>query len=294
MLLSEFDSIAAMRTVRDGAFEHVGKASSLASAMIAPINDAAFIPKIRTQKHIIGVICTPELADQVPADYLMATAASPKNAILAIHETLFDRGYYARETPTVIHPTARVHPTSSIHPTNVVIGAHCDIGPNVTILGNVTLGEHVTLAPGVILGTDGYDVTQENGRTRFIKQAGTVVIDSYVNIQANCSVAHGTFAGVTHIGENVLIDSLVHINHDVKIGRGTKICAGAIISGSVVIGEQVWIGPNATLSNALTIGDGAYISLGSVVTRDILPKQKVSGNFAVTHARFIEFIKSIR
>ncbi|OYV07782.1 MAG: UDP-3-O-acylglucosamine N-acyltransferase 2, partial [Methanosaeta sp. ASP1-2] len=52
--------------------------------------------------------------------------------------------------------------------------------------------------------------------------------------------------------------------------------------------------PNATISNKLTVGEGAFITMGAVVTRNVLPHKKVSGNFALDHAKFMDFIKSIR
>jgi UDP-3-O-[3-hydroxymyristoyl] glucosamine N-acyltransferase len=44
----------------------------------------------------------------------------------------------------------------------------------------------------------------------------------------------------------------------------------------------------------LTIGKKASISLGSVVTKDVKEGNRVSGNFAIDHDRFIAFIRSIR
>ena len=79
-----------------------------------------------------------------------------------------------------------------------------------------------------------------------------------------------------------------------KIGRACLLGAHAAITGSVVIGDEVWVGPNATISSALTVGSQAAVSLGSVVTRDVPPGERVSGNFAITHNRFLSFIRSIR
>jgi UDP-3-O-[3-hydroxymyristoyl] glucosamine N-acyltransferase len=70
--------------------------------------------------------------------------------------------------------------------------------------------------------------------------------------------------------------------------------AHASITGSVVIGDEVWIGPNATISSAITVGNRASVSLGSVVTQDVPDDQRVSGNFAIRHERFLSFIRQIR
>jgi UDP-3-O-[3-hydroxymyristoyl] glucosamine N-acyltransferase len=67
-----------------------------------------------------------------------------------------------------------------------------------------------------------------------------------------------------------------------------------MIAGSVDIGEDVWIGPSAVISSGIRIGDRAAITLGSVVTRSVEAGKRVSGNFAIDHERFIQFLKSIR
>ncbi len=46
----------------------------------------------------------------------------------------------------------------------------------------------------------------------------------------------------------------------------------------VVIEDDVWIGMNSTILKGVKIGKGAIIEPGSVVLKDVLPGQKVSGN----------------
>jgi UDP-3-O-[3-hydroxymyristoyl] glucosamine N-acyltransferase len=65
------------------------------------------------------------------------------------------------------------------------------------------------------------------------------------------------------------------------------------VLGSARIGDDVWIGPNATISNQVQIGDGAAVSLGSVVVRDVRSGQRVSGNFAVDHRRFLSAFRGM-
>ncbi len=72
------------------------------------------------------------------------------------------------------------------------------------------------------------------------------------------------------------------------------IVAGSAIGGRTIVGDDVWIGINSTISNGLTIGDNCRISLGSVVTQSVAAGKTVTGNFAIDHKKFIEFIKSIR
>ena len=64
--------------------------------------------------------------------------------------------------------------------------------------------------------------------------------------------------------------------------------------GGSKIGDDVLIGPSASITSGLTIGDGAFITVGSVITKDVMAGTRVTGNFAIDHQKFITFIKSIR
>ena len=65
-----------------------------------------------------------------------------------------------------------------------------------------------------------------------------------------------------------------------------------MVTGSVTLGDDVWIGPNATIRDGITVGNGAMVSLGSVVTQDVRPGQRVTGNFAVPHEDFLAALKA--
>jgi len=46
----------------------------------------------------------------------------------------------------------------------------------------------------------------------------------------------------------------------------------------VIIEDNVWIGPNATILKGVRIGRGSLIEAGSLVTRDVPPGSRVLGN----------------
>jgi UDP-3-O-[3-hydroxymyristoyl] glucosamine N-acyltransferase len=124
--------------------------------------------------------------------------------------------------------------------------------------------------------------------------AGKAVIKDNVEVQHNCCIDRGILGKDTILEKNVKLDNFVHIAHDDYIGERTFITAGAKLAGRVTIGRDCWIGVNATISNGINIGDNCRVTLGSVVTKDVLPNSTVTGNFAIDHKKFIEFIKSIR
>jgi UDP-3-O-[3-hydroxymyristoyl] glucosamine N-acyltransferase LpxD len=294
MLLSDFADIAGFSVLKDCQFLNAGKASSIAEGLVVPVTNPSFIPRLINEEHIVGIIRKPGITQDVPNHWGVAEAADPKASIIALHEHLYDLGYFRRNDPTVIGKNCQIHPSAQVSDTNVILGAGCRIGANAVILENVTLGDNVAIGPGSIVGCEGFDVVVEAKKTRLIKQAGKVRIGNDVTVLANCAIAHGTFSGTTILGDNVMIDNLVQIAHDVSVGRGAKIAAGVTIAGSSRIGEGVWIGPGAVISNAVNVGSGAWISLGSVVTQDVEPGIKVSGNFAIPHQKFLDFIRSVR
>lgn len=49
-------------------------------------------------------------------------------------------------------------------------------------------------------------------------------------------------------------------------------------AGSIVVGADVWIGSGAQILSGVTIGQGAIVAAGSVVTEDVPPYSRVSGN----------------
>lgn len=79
------------------------------------------------------------------------------------------------------------------------------------------------------------------------------------------------------IGNNVCFASDVHIwtlQHDY---RDPDFACTAEHSGGVVIDDYVWIGPHTTLLHDVHVGEGAVIAAGAVVTHDVPPYTVVAG-----------------
>lgn len=71
------------------------------------------------------------------------------------------------------------------------------------------------------------------------------------------------------LGDFVLINGMTSVGHDVKIGRYASVMPGCNISGAVTIGEGAFIGTGAQILQNLSIGDSCKIGAGAVVTRDV-------------------------
>ena len=95
-------------------------------------------------------------------------------------------------------------------------------------------------------------------------------------------------ANMPEAGEN----ELIHVAHEVSIGKRTRIASHAMIAGSAQIGDDVWIGPMATVSSSVRVGDGAHISLGDVVTLDLDSGMRTLGKTRLPKEKLQSFLKS--
>lgn len=225
--------------------------------------------------------------------------ADPKLVFARIGNILFKA-----MTDYGVHPTAFVHPEAQIHP-NTYIGpftyiGKCTIDKGTLVYGHVHLydgviiGKNVVIHAGCVIGSDGFGFLRgTDGGISSFPHIGAVNIEDDVELQADCHISRGAL-GNTIIGRGSKFDSGCHIAHNVVVGKYCLVAAHVMISGSVTIGDRVWIAPSAAISDHITIGQGASVTIGSVVTRDVGPGERVSGNFAIRHAKFIEFIKTIR
>ena len=162
-----------------------------------------------------------------------------------------------------------------------VIGRSCVIYPNVTIYKYVTISEGVKLHAGVVVGSDGfgYEYNEEDYWEK-INQIAGVFIDKNVEIGANSAIDRGTLE-CTYIGDNVKIDNLVHIAHNVSIGSNTLIAGCVGIAGSAKIGANCQIGGAAGILGHLEISDHTIIGPMSTVHSSIKEAGKYVGIFPI-------------
>jgi UDP-3-O-[3-hydroxymyristoyl] glucosamine N-acyltransferase LpxD len=157
-----------------------------------------------------------------------------------------------------VHPSAEVHPTAWIDP-DVTIGAGCIIGP------------------GAVIGSPGFGYTrQPEGYWDPKPHPYGVILDADVHVGANTCIDRGSWRD-TRIGRGTRIDNLVHIAHNVRIGRDVCVVALAMIAGSVEVHDGAWIGPSASIHQRLTIGPRALVGMGAVVLRDVEADTTVAG-----------------
>jgi len=166
----------------------------------------------------------------------------------------------------------------------VTIGEGSVIHPHVSILDDTIIGKKVIIHSGTVIGSDGFGFAKkEDGSYYKIPQIGRVVIEDEVEIGANVAIDRAT-VGETHIGEGCKIDNLVHIAHNVTLGKNVIIVALVGISGSSTLGNGVVLAGQAGVTDHVKIGDNVIVAAKSGVTKDIPPNRFVSGFPARLHS----------
>lgn len=158
---------------------------------------------------------------------------------------------------------------------NVVIGNDCNIGAN-CVISFAMIGDNCSFFNGVKIGQDGFGFVHHQGKNFKINQVGIVEIGNFVEIGANSCVDRGALDN-TIIHDQVKIDNLCQIAHNVEIGYGSVIAGASALAGSCKIGKFVQIGGKSSILGHITINDGAKIAGMSGVIRDVDKNQIMAG-----------------
>ena len=173
----------------------------------------------------------------------------------------------------IIQDEVSIGDGSSIGPntvveTNATIGKNCKIFSNVSLYHGITLGKNVIVHSGTSIGCDGFGYVTENDIHEKIPQTGTVIIGDNVEIGSNCAIDRATI-GNTVVGEMTKIDNLVHIAHNVKIGKGCLLTAGFAIAGSSEVGDYCTFAGQVGVAPHLKIGNRSIVAAKSGVTKSL-------------------------
>ena len=264
--------------------------------------------KLFTDSAAAAVLIAPELQDTPGACANRVVVAKPHEAILRLLPML----YRQPERPFVgVHPTAVVDSTAQVDADACIeayaviaagarvgpgawIGPHCVVGagvtlgrdvrlyPQVTLYPGSTLGDRVAVHSGTRIGSDGFGYVFQGGVHQKLPHVGGCVIGHDVEIGANCTIDRGSI-DTTVIGDGTKIDNLVHIAHNVRVGRLCLMAAQVGIAGSVRIGDGVVMGGQVGVSGHVTIGDRATLAAQTGVISDIPAGELWSGFPARPH-----------
>ena len=207
-------------------------------------------------------------------------------------------------TTGIIHKTAVIHDQAQLEP-NVTIGPNCTIGkakigknsvifPNVTIYDGVEIGENVIINSGTVIGAEGYGYNRdEEGILIQFPHLGKVIIQNGVEIGANVCIDRGALSD-TVIGEKTKIDNLVHIAHNVIVGKNCCIVANAVICGSTKIGDNSYIAPSSCIRDAIQLGSDCIVGLSSTVMKSMPDDSTWLGSPALPLKEFVSQNKILK
>jgi UDP-3-O-[3-hydroxymyristoyl] glucosamine N-acyltransferase len=132
----------------------------------------------------------------------------------------------------------------------------------------------VIVHAGAVLGSDGFGYVRDGATGEYTKfpQQGRLVIEDDVEVGANTTIDRGALEE-TRIGRGTKLDNLIHLGHNVSVGRNVVIAAQTGVSGSSSIGDGAIIGGQVGMGEHAEIGAG--VILGG--QGGILPGKRVQG-----------------
>jgi UDP-3-O-[3-hydroxymyristoyl] glucosamine N-acyltransferase len=232
---------------------------------------------------------------------------NPEKAMALVIDAFFRATPYTNKAITGIHPSAVVSPSAKIAAT-ARIAPHAFIGANVTIAEGVYIGANAVIEddssigeksvihpnafighstqigarcevhPNSVVGKEGFGYAHDEkfNHTR-IPHQGRVVLEDDVHIGACCTIDRGTF-GETRIERGVIMDNLVHIAHNNRIGRNSVLTSGFTMAGSSKIGANFVTGGKTVVTGHIEIADNVQLSALTAVSKSIVEAGQYGGH----------------
>lgn len=210
-----------------------------------------------------------------------------------------------------IGPGARIAAQAFVG-AGAVIGAEALILTGARIMDRVRIGDRLICQPGAVIGSDGFSfVTPEKSGVEEVRESlgargearaqswlrihslGTVEIGDDVEIGANAAIDRGTIRA-TRIGSGTKLDNLVHVGHNVEIGRDCLLCGQVGIAGSARIGDRVVMGGQCGVSDNIFVGNDVVAGGATKIFTNAPAGRVLLGSPAMKMESNVEAWKNIR
>lgn len=165
-----------------------------------------------------------------------------------------------------------------------VVGAGSELIARVTLVARVRLGRRVRVHPGAVLGADGFGLAMDAGHWIKVPQLGGVVVGDDCEIGANTCIDRGAIED-TVLEDDVRIDNLVQVGHNVRIGAHTALAGCVAVAGSARIGRYCLIGGAAGIVGHIEICDKVMVTAMTLVTHSITEPGEYSSGTPVQPSR---------
>jgi UDP-3-O-[3-hydroxymyristoyl] glucosamine N-acyltransferase len=201
---------------------------------------------------------------------------------------------------------------------HVSIGAQAVIGDDALVLEGVRIGARVCIGarfiaqPGAVVGADGFSfVTPEKSGVEAVRETlgqrgdaapqswtrihslGGVEIGDDVEIGANTAIDRGTIRS-TRIGSGTKLDNLVHVGHNVTIGRDCLLCGQVGIAGSARIGDRVVMGGQCGVNDNIFVGNDVIAGGATKIFTNAPAGRVLMGSPAMKMETHVEVYKALR
>ena len=172
---------------------------------------------------------------------------------------------------------------------NSKLGKNCRIDSNVVIYHDCMVGNNVIIQANSTIGSTGFGYYFIDSSHKLIPHNGGVVVEDFVEIGANCCIDRAKF-GNTVIGAGTKMDNLVHIAHNVVIGRCCLLAGQTGIAGSSKLGNGVVLAGQSGITDNIEISDGVIIGGRSGVLSDVAAGRKIFGTPATDYAEEMKLV----
>ena len=305
-----------------------GRISGIASLDSARGTDAVFMDRSKFVERLKGThagVCftTERFAPSAPATSTVLLSKEPFRDFVMVACKLYPQslrpgsmfGSSGVADGAIVHPTAQIEDGVTIDPGAVIgpraavgegtvicatavigpdvqIGRNCSVGAGTTLM-HALVGDNVILHGGSHIGQDGFRYHMTGKGHVKVPQLGRVIIQNDVEIGAICTIDRGGI-GDTVIGEGTKIDNMVHLAHNVIVGRHCVIAGQCGIAGSSTLGDFVVLGGQVGIADHLVIGDNVTIGAKSGVVSNIPVGERWLGFPAMPGREFLRVTAALR
>lgn len=160
----------------------------------------------------------------------------------------------------------------------MTIGENTSVGPFCMIEGPTSIGRDCTFTGYASIGSPPQDHSYKGEDTR-------LTIGDHNTFREFVTVNRGTVKdrGVTAIGDHNLIMAYCHVAHDCIVGSNVVMGNLATLAGHVEIQDNAIIGGLAAIHQFTRVGAYVIVGGGSMVSLDIVPYAKASGDRATLY-----------
>jgi UDP-3-O-[3-hydroxymyristoyl] glucosamine N-acyltransferase len=226
----------------------------------------------------VAVITTDELAKQLDdrTTRLIVGSATPRDAFYGVLADAVNGGEF-EHLPSFVAASARVMTGAQVAE-RAYVDEGAVIHPGAVVMPNTYVGRGAVIKPVATVGGDGFETAVISGRRCIVPHAGGAWIAEGAQIGSSTCVDRGLFGDFTFVGQESILDNLIHFAHSAIAGRACSLIACSEVSGSAVLEDGVWLGPNSTVLQGLRLGSHCYIGAASLVTRSLPPYSLAYGS----------------